>query len=95
MKTVEEILDYRNALRTEIENATSDEEQLALREQVFTLDIAIGLFDNGIQKDREQIISLLKDAEVEAELAECNHYKNRNIATVTAYMWILSSPALV
>jgi hypothetical protein len=93
VKTVQEISEYRNNLRQQIEREPVEAKKEIMREEVFALDNTLGLFDNGKLKSQIEIFSLLQTAQTGTlpdPESPADHVECRKLASMRIYRWVLS-----
>lgn len=94
MKSVREIKNYREELREAIEVESIEVRKEILRDEVFTLDRVLGMFNKGVPLTQFEIFELLQN-EQRKEISNpdypADHKEVKIIAAIKSYQWVLGS----
>lgn len=93
MRRVDDIKEYQDELRETILTTSRLNQREILREQVFTLDKVLGLFNDGKPLTQIQVFELLQNAQrikVNNPDNPTNPDEIKTVGAIKAYQWVMS-----
>jgi len=91
MRSSEEIIQRREALRFKINVTNQDAERELLRQKVFVLDEILGVFDSGEMKPRTEIFTKFQILQTNDDTTLTDEYELiKHTALLETYKWVLS-----